>query len=68
LVNLFFFRMDDNNPIKTVELTAQECQAVIYLFNLAVTNPAGGLKVAGAASTLAGKFADEQPAPEEQEE
>ena len=53
--------MDDNNPIKTVELTAQECQAVIYLFNLAVTNPAGGLKVAGAASTLAGKFADEQP-------
>ena len=50
--------------MKTIELTDGERQAVLHLLDLAVKNPQGGLKVAGAANYLASKFVDENP-PEE---
>tara|TARA_R110001592_G_scaffold341082_1_gene629776 strand:+ start:1373 stop:1591 length:219 start_codon:yes stop_codon:yes gene_type:complete len=50
--------------MKTIELTDEERSAVIQLIDLAIQNPAGGgLKIAGVANFLAGKFAD---APAEQ--
>ena len=52
--------------MKTIEFTDEERSAVIQLIDLAIQNPAGGgLKIAGVANFLAGKFAD---APAEQEQ
>lgn len=56
--------------MKTIEFTDEERTAVIQLLDLAVQNPVGGgLKIAGVANFLAGKFADapaeQGPAPEQ---
>jgi|TARA_R100000482_G_C5119203_1_gene144737 hypothetical protein len=54
--------------MKQIEFTDEERTAIIQLLDLAVKNPvAGGLKVSGAASFLASKFADPAPPEEEQE-